>query len=143
MLVLKIFLRDQYKAYVKYSEISWNFNSQKFIQWVIFVACCLVILFVYVGLASYTRFTEEGIYFHRANQLSEEFYLYSQVIKIEEKIFRQKTFDDRHRFLIQLMDGRQWSPMAVGNQVPDKYWRIVGFVSENSGVAITTTEIKK
>lgn len=139
-LVLKIFLRDQYKAYIKYFEIDWNFDSQKFFNFLVVVGVVLAGLLMYVGFATYTRFTEEGIYFHRASQFSEAFYPYIQVVKVEEIINRQRSLQDRHSFVVQFVDGREWSSMTFDNNIPDKYWFAMGLVSQKSGKTITIVE---
>ncbi len=139
-LMLRIILRQRIKSYWKHFEISWEFDTKKFFRLMIFLCILLIGVFIYIGLATYTRFTEDGIYFHRAYQVEEEFYPYTQVEKIEEQIRTQKSASS-HTFLIQFSDGRQWKPMTVnGGAIPESYPLIMELVSRKSGRPVYQVE---
>lgn len=142
---MKIILRgDRYKSFIKYLEIlSLGMDSKKLLGLIIISFFLLNSILIFVGLTTYTRVTEEGIYTHRASQLSEEFHPYTQVAKIEEQIRTQKTSME-HLFRIQFTDGRQWEPvLAEGdNDIPESYPPIMKFISQKSGQPFIQVETK-
>lgn len=144
-IVFRIILRDQYKLYINRYDLGLGINAKKLARSMIFVCIILILLSSYVNLVSYTRFTEEGIYIHRAYQFSEQQYLYSEVEKIEEQIRMQKD-SSHYTFLITFTDGRKWQPMSVEDSyLSQNYARILEFVSQKSGRPLNQikTTIKK
>jgi hypothetical protein len=132
---IRIILRNRYKSFIMYLEIfSLKMNSKKLLQWIVISFFVINTIFVYCFLASYTRFTEDGIHTHRAVQLTEEFHPYTQVAKVEELI-RKNTYETSHEFLIQFYDGHQWR-LSTGfgsYEIPEIYSRIMKYVSQKSG----------
>jgi hypothetical protein len=142
---MKIILRNRYKSFIMYLELfNWNMNSKKLLQWIVIGFLIINSILVYCFLASYTRFTEEGIFIHRANPFSEEFHSYTQISKIEDQ-FRTVNSETTHKYIIQFADGYQWSRSSTisDNNPPDSYLQIIKFVSEKSGKPYNQVEYKK
>lgn len=142
-IVIKLFLRDQYKRFEGFFDYSWGFNSKKAGQLIAYAYLLLIMILIYVGLASYTRFTEEGVYTHRAYSITEEYHPYGDVTNVEERIRQEKDSSD-HIFVIDFSDGKQWQTTSIKDKaIPENFSAIMNYVSEKSGHAykqVTITE---
>lgn len=131
--ILKIFLQNEYTSFINFFNSAWGFNSIKVMKLVVYGYLLLILVLIYIGLSSFTRFTEEGIYIHKPYLLAEEYHSYSQVVRIEEIVRKEKRSSD-HTFTIEFIDGKRWSTIAVkDDEVLGIIPQIMNFVAKKSG----------
>lgn len=138
---LKSWNKQKYQNTQMFYDASWQLNSLKAGKVILAIYLFGILGMVYVGLTSYTRFTEDGVYTHRSFSRSPEYHSYQDITRVEEVVKVNSRSED-HNFLVQFSDGRQWRTTAYKpNQIPPHFVEMMEFVANKSQLEFIQTTI--
>jgi hypothetical protein len=133
ILISRVVFKTEYPIFENYFNQASGFDSKKAMKIILSGYLILIFALMYVGLFSYTRFTQNGIYVHKPYLLVEEYHSYYEVIKIEETIRKGQQSTD-HIFDIEFSDGKSWRTTSFEeNEIPENFPLIMNYVANKSG----------
>jgi hypothetical protein len=133
ILIVKGILKSRYELLSWHYDQTIGFDNQKAGKLMFAGAFLFLAAMMFVGLSTYTRFTEEGIHTRRSSSLREEFHPYNEVVAVRQVIRADRPREDQI-FIVEYVDGTYWrsAPVASGS-VPANYLSIMEYVAHKSG----------
>ncbi len=133
ILIVKAMLKSRYEVLSGHYDQAMGFDNQKVGKLILTGAFLFVSAMMFIGLNSYTRFTEEGIHTRRPDALPEEFHAYDEVVAVRQIIRANQPRQDQV-FIIEYANGTYWRSSPVeSNRVPANYLSIMEYVARQSG----------
>lgn len=133
ILIVKALLKSRYEVLSGHYDQAMGFDNQKVGKLILAGAFLLLSAMMFVGLNSYTRFTEEGIRTRRPDSLPEEFHAYDEIVAVRQVIRTNQSREDQV-FIIEYADGKFWRSAPVeSSRVPANYLSIMEYVAHQSG----------
>jgi hypothetical protein len=133
ILIVKGMLKSRYEVLSWHYDQAMGFDNQKVGKLILGGACLFIAAMMFVGLSSYTRFTEDGIHTRRPFALREEYHAYDEIVAIRQVVRADRSREDQI-FIIEYADGAYWRTAPVESQkVPANYLPIMEYVARKSG----------
>jgi hypothetical protein len=140
--ILKLLLRDRYVAFLRLCEKSSRINNKA--NWFLCYWVTIgVLISIYLGLNTYTRFSELGIAIHPYFGLQEETYSYTGVRSLELVAvpLRTRTSSPQSYYKIVLGNGSEWKTSIFDpGSIPPLYTEAMQFVASRTHKDIQLTQ---